>query len=49
MILYLHGFRSSPSSTKARQMADAMEQRGLAAQWACPQLPASPRQAITLC
>lgn len=48
MILYLHGFRSSPSSIKARQMADAMARRGLDAQWACPQLPASPRQAIAL-
>lgn len=48
MILYLHGFRSSPTSMKARMMADAMAQRGLAADWACPQLPASPREAIDL-
>lgn len=48
MILYLHGFRSSPTSMKARMMADAMAQRGLAAGWACPQLPASPREAIDL-
>ena len=46
MILYLHGFRSSPTSFKARMMADAMAERGLAAAWACPQLPASPRAAI---
>ncbi|MBB1595514.1 YqiA/YcfP family alpha/beta fold hydrolase [Achromobacter sp. UMC46] len=48
MILYLHGFRSSPTSMKARMMADAMAQRGLEADWACPQLPASPREAIDL-
>ena len=48
MILYLHGFRSSPTSMKARMMADAMADRGLAAEWACPQLPASPREAIDL-
>ncbi|MHC3910989.1 YqiA/YcfP family alpha/beta fold hydrolase [Achromobacter marplatensis] len=29
-------------------MADAMAQRGLAAEWTCPQLPASPREAIDL-
>lgn len=48
MILYLHGFRSSPGSFKARLMAQAMAQRGLAADWQCPQLPASPRQAVEL-
>ncbi len=46
MILYLHGFRSSPTSFKARMMADAMAERGLSAAWACPQLPASPREAV---
>ncbi|MFD4840152.1 YqiA/YcfP family alpha/beta fold hydrolase [Achromobacter sp. NPDC058515] len=48
MILYLHGFRSSPASFKARLMADAMAGRGLSADWACPQLPASPREAMAL-
>lgn len=48
MILYLHGFRSSPSSFKARLLAQAMAARGLHDQWQCPQLPASPRAAITL-
>ncbi len=48
MILYLHGFRSSPDSFKARMMADAMAARGLTDDWACPQLPASPREAIDL-
>lgn len=48
MILYLHGFRSSPESFKARMMADAMVQRGLSDDWSCPQLPASPREAMDL-
>jgi predicted esterase YcpF (UPF0227 family) len=48
MILYLHGFRSSPTSSKARMMADAMAAGGLSAAWACPQLPASPREAVDL-
>lgn len=48
MILYLHGFRSSPQSLKARLLGQAMAQRGLSAQWACPQLPASPAAAMWL-
>ncbi|MBO9329833.1 alpha/beta fold hydrolase [Achromobacter xylosoxidans] len=48
MILYLHGFRSSPTSFKARMMADAMAARGLSAAWACPQLPPSPKEAVEL-
>jgi len=50
MILYLHGFRSSPDSFKARLMAQALAERGLAGErdWQCPQLPASPRQALDL-
>lgn len=48
MILYLHGFRSSPKSHKAMLMAQAMQDRGLAQQWICPQLPASPQRSIAL-
>jgi predicted esterase YcpF (UPF0227 family) len=44
-LLYLHGFRSSPASAKARQMARvAQSLPGLI--WWCPQLPPSPQQAI---
>jgi uncharacterized protein len=45
-LLYLHGFRSSPQSFKARWMADwvAAHRPGLA--WACPQLPPSPAAAL---
>jgi hypothetical protein len=48
MILYLHGFRSSPASFKARLLAQAMQERGRQREWACPQLPVSPRQAMEL-
>lgn len=46
MILYLHGFRSSPASTKARLMQQAMHKAGRAHEFFCPQLPASPKLAI---
>jgi len=49
MILYLHGFRSSPSSAKAVMLGRALRDRGYADQWHCPQLPAGPAQAMALC
>ena len=48
MILYLHGFRSSPQSAKARLLAQRMRELGRADEYLCPQLPASPRAAIAL-
>lgn len=48
MILYLHGFRSSPQSTKASMLARAVSDAGRAEAWHCPQLPASPRRALAL-
>lgn len=48
MILYLHGFRSSPQSMKARLMGERMAALGRAAEYVCPQLPASPRLAMEL-
>lgn len=47
-LLYLHGFRSSPQSTKARQMADRMARHHLQVQLWCPQLPPSPQAAMAL-
>lgn len=44
-LLYLHGFRSSPQSTKARRMASLVAERWPHLHWWCPQLPPSPRQA----
>ncbi|MGX2038874.1 YqiA/YcfP family alpha/beta fold hydrolase [Methylocaldum sp. MU1018] len=46
MIVYLHGFRSSPASAKARRLAERMAARGLADRFWCEQLPVGPRQAI---
>ncbi|PUA20548.1 YqiA/YcfP family alpha/beta fold hydrolase [Glaciimonas sp. PCH181] len=48
MILYLHGFRSSPLSFKARFLAERLEGLGQQSVYICPQLPASPRAAIAL-
>lgn len=47
-MIYLHGFRSSPQSFKAQWLAQRMAQTGHGAQFACPQLPASPREAVDL-
>lgn len=46
MLLYLHGFTSGPQSVKARALGARMAERGLAADFVCPQLSASPAEAI---
>jgi len=46
MILYLHGFRSSPLSMKGRLLSERMTALGLADQYIAPQLPASPTLAM---
>jgi hypothetical protein len=46
VILYLHGFNSSPQSHKAQVMQRYMEERGLGEQFACPALPPLAPQAI---
>jgi len=48
VILYLHGFQSSPLSYKAQMLAGRMRELGLIHQYICPQLPASPRKSIEL-
>lgn len=45
-LLYLHGFRSSPQSMKARLVAERVAQRHPGVTWWCPQLPPSPREAM---
>ena len=45
-LLYLHGFRSSPQSFKARWMADWVAAHRPDVAWACPQLPPSPAAAL---
>lgn len=47
-MIYLHGFRSSPRSFKAMRLARAMSEAGRADDFVCPQLPASPEQAMAL-
>lgn len=47
-LLYLHGFRSSPQSTKARMVASRVAARHPGVTWWCPQLPPSPREAMAL-
>jgi len=45
-LLYLHGFRSSPQSTKARKFAAWAAANRPELVWWCPQLPASPAAAM---
>ena len=45
-LLYLHGFRSSPASAKARVTADWVRRHRPDLVWACPQLPPDPAQAL---
>lgn len=45
MILYLHGFLSSPASVKAKQVRSALARAGREADFCCPPLPVSPRAA----
>ena len=48
MLVYLHGFNSSPQSHKAQVMARTMAERGLAGQYECPALPTLADEAIAL-
>ena len=47
-LLYLHGFRSSPQSSKARIMAERVRREHPGVTWVCPQLPPSPAAAMAL-
>lgn len=47
-LLYLHGFRSSPRSVKARGVAAWLQAHRPDLVFSCPQLPPSPREAIDL-
>ncbi len=46
MLIYLHGFNSSPDSHKAQLLKRYMEQRGMGGQYCCPALPTLGLQAI---
>jgi predicted esterase YcpF (UPF0227 family) len=45
VLIYLHGFNSSPASFKARLLKERMEAMGRGTQFLAPALPRSPRQA----
>ena len=51
LVVYLHGFRSSPLSSKARMTGDAIAHRveqGAPIEWYCPQLHASPQESMDM-
>ncbi|MGB0129399.1 MAG: YqiA/YcfP family alpha/beta fold hydrolase [Rhodocyclaceae bacterium] len=48
MIVYLHGFRSSPASQKVQRLASHMAARGLGDRLWCEQLPIGPKAAVAL-
>ncbi len=48
MIVYLHGFNSSPQSHKARYFAGWLAERGLESEFACPALPDYPDDAVAV-
>jgi uncharacterized protein len=47
-LLYLHGFRSSPQSAKARITGDRVSKHQPEVTWWCPQLPPSPAEAMRM-
>lgn len=46
MLIYLHGFNSSPQSHKAQLLGRYLEQRGQGGRYACPALPHQPERAL---
>ena len=51
LLVYLHGFRSSPNSTKAVMTGEAvraLSRPGNIYEWYCPQLLASPKESIDM-
>jgi predicted esterase YcpF (UPF0227 family) len=48
MIVYLHGFNSSPQSGKARYLKRYLDERGRGTQFVCPQLPHRPDLALAV-
>jgi len=48
VIIYLHGFNSSPQSGKAQHLKRYLDGKGKGAGFACPQLPHSPDEAVAV-
>jgi predicted esterase YcpF (UPF0227 family) len=48
MIVYLHGFNSSPQSGKAQYLKRYLDERGKGSEFVCPQLPDRPDLALAV-
>jgi uncharacterized protein len=48
MIVYIHGFNSSPSSHKSKQLRERLESLGRQFEFSCPALPHLPGEAMAL-
>jgi uncharacterized protein len=48
MLLYIHGFNSSPASFKANVLKDSFARAGRSSEFLCPALPHRPAQAMAL-
>jgi uncharacterized protein len=48
MLIYLHGFNSSPQSHKAQVLGHYLAERGLGERYACPALPHQPALALAV-
>ena len=48
MLIYIHGFNSSPASSKAQLLKARLEAKGRGARYIAPALPHSPAQAAAL-
>src|SRR5689334_23578616 len=48
MLIYIHGFNSSPASSKAQLLKARLEARGRGAEFTAPALPPSPARAAAL-
>lgn len=48
MLIYIHGFNSSPASFKARLVERRLQEEGRGAEYRCPALPPSPHAAMEL-
>jgi predicted esterase YcpF (UPF0227 family) len=46
MLIYLHGFNSSPRSHKAQYLRQVLKERGLEKRFSCPALPHWPDEAL---
>ena len=48
MLIYIHGFNSSPASAKAQLVKARLEAKGRGAEYAAPALPHSPARAAEM-